>query len=132
MAFRKGLRRPRCYNAPMSAIADTISWADFEKVDVRVGTVLTAEPFEKARKPAYILTVDFGPAIGTRKSSAQITAHYAPEELVGRKVAAVLNFPPKQIANIMSEILVLGFPDADGEVVLIGVDRAVPDGGRLF
>ena len=116
----------------MSAVADTISWADFEKVDIRVGTVLTAEPFEKARKPAYILTVDFGEALGTRKSSAQITAHYAPEDLVGRKVAAVLNFPPKQIANIMSEILVLGFPDADGEVVLIGVDRAVPDGGRLY
>ncbi|MYH37997.1 MAG: tRNA-binding protein [Rhodospirillaceae bacterium] len=116
----------------MSAVGDTISWADFEKVDIRVGTVLTAEPFEKARKPAYILTVDFGAAIGTRKSSAQITAHYAPEDLVGRKVAAVLNFPPRQIANIISEILVLGFPDADGEVVLIGVDRDVPDGGRLF
>ena len=116
----------------MSAIADTISWADFQKVDIRIGTVVTAEPFEKARKPAYILTVDFGEGIGTRKSSAQITAHYAPEDLVGRKVAAVLNFPPKQIANIMSEILVLGFPDADGEVVLIGVDRDVPDGGRLF
>ncbi len=116
----------------MNAIADTISWADFEKVDIRVGTVLTAEPFEKAHKPAYILIVDFGPAIGTRKSSAQITAHYRPEELVGRKVAAVLNFPPRQIANIMSEILVLGFPDENGEVVLIGVDREVPDGGRLF
>ncbi len=116
----------------MSAIAEAISWADFEKVDIRVGTVLTAEPFAKARKPAYILTVDFGEAIGTRKTSAQITAHYAPEELVGRKVGAVLNFPPKQIANIMSEILVLGFPDRDGEVVLICVDRDVPDGGRLF
>lgn len=116
----------------MSAIADTVSWADFEKVDIRIGTVLTAEPFEKARKPAYILTVDFGAAIGTRKTSAQITAHYAPEELIGRKVAAVLNFPPKQIANIMSEILVLGFPDANGEVVLIGPDRDVPNGGRLF
>ena len=116
----------------MNAIADTISWADFEKVDIRIGTVLTAEPFAKARKPAYILSVDFGPVIGTRKSSAQITARYRPEELVGRKVAAVLNFPPKQIANIMSEILVLGFPDEDGEVVLIGVDRDVPDGGRLF
>ena len=116
----------------MSAVADTISWADFEKVDIRIGTVLTAEPFEKARKPAYILTVDFGAAIGTRKTSAQITAHYAPEELIGRKVAAVLNFPPKQIANIMSDILVLGFPDANGEVVLIGPDRDVPNGGRLF
>ena len=116
----------------MSAIADTISWADFEKVDIRVGTVVSAESFTKARKPAYVLTVDFGAAIGTRKSSTQITAHYRPEDLVGRKVAAVLNFPPKQIANIMSEILVLGFPDEDGEVVLVGVDRDVPDGGRLF
>ena len=116
----------------MNAIADTISWADFEKVDIRVGTVRSAEPFERARKPAYILTVDFGESIGTRKSSARITAHYRPEELVGRKVAAVLNFPPKQIANIMSEILVLGFPDEDGAVVLIGVDHDVPDGGRLF
>ena len=116
----------------MSAIADTISWADFEKVDIRVGTVVSAESFARARKPAYVLTVDFGAAIGTRKSSAQITAHYTPEQLVGRKVAAVLNFPPKQIANIMSEILVLGFPDEEGEVVLVGVDRDVPDGGRLF
>ena len=116
----------------MNALADTISWADFEKVDIRVGTIVSAEPFEKARNPAYILTVDFGPAIGTRKSSAQITVHYTPEDLVGRKVAAVTNFPPKQIANIMSEILVLGFPDADGAVVLVGVDRDVPDGGRLF
>ncbi len=116
----------------MSAIADTISWADFEKVDIRVGTVLSAEPLARARKPAYVLTVDFGPAIGVRKSSAQITVHYAPEDLVGRKVAAVLNFPPRQIASIMSEVLVLGFPDGDGAVVLVGVDRDVPDGGRLF
>jgi len=116
----------------MSEIADTISWADFEKVDIRVGTVVAAEPFEKARNPAYVLTVDFGDRIGTRKSSAQITVHYTPEELVGRKVAAVMNFPPKQIANIMSEILVLGFPDADGAIVLVGVDRDVPNGGRLF
>ena len=116
----------------MSEIADTISWAEFEKVDIRVGTVVAAEPFEKARNPAYVLTVDFGDTIGTRKSSAQITVHYKPEELVGRKVAAVMNFPPKQIANIMSEILVLGFPDADGAVVLVGVDKDVPNGGRLF
>ena len=116
----------------MSEIADRIAWADFQKVDIRVGTVLTAEPLEKARKPAYVLTVDFGETIGSRKTSARITAHYTPDRLVGRKVAAVLNFPPRQIANVTSGILVLGFPDEDGEVVLVGVDRDVPDGGRLF
>ncbi len=116
----------------MSRIADTISWADFQKVDIRVGTIVSAEPFEKARQPAYILTVDFGDAIGVRKSSAQITVHYTPDDLRGRKVAAVVNFLPKQIANIMSEVLVLGFPDADGAVVLVGVDKDIPDGGRLF
>ena len=109
-----------------------ITYEDFQRVDIRVGTVRSAEPFEKARTPAYILTVDFGAEIGVRKTSAQITAHYTPEEIVGRQVAAVVNFPPKQIANIMSEVLVLGFPGGDGEVVMIGPDRQVPDGGRLY
>jgi len=116
----------------MSQIADTISWADFQKVDIRVGTITSALPFGKARQPAYILTIDFGDAIGVRKSSAQITVHYTPDDLRGRRVAAVVNFLPKQIANIMSEVLVLGFPDADGAVVLVGVDKDVPDRGRLF
>ncbi|HYF22128.1 MAG TPA: tRNA-binding protein [Caulobacteraceae bacterium] len=113
-------------------IAQTISFDDFLKVDVRVGTVLKAEPFPEARKPAYKLTVDFGPEVGVKRSSAQITRHYVPGELVGRRVAAVVNFPPRQIGPFMSEVLCLGFPDQDGEVVLVGVDRPVPDGGRLF
>jgi len=110
----------------------TISYDDFARVDIRVGTILTAEPFEKARRPAYVLTVDFGTEIGVKKTSAQITAHYSPSTLEGRQVAAVVNFPPKQIANIMSEVLVLGFPDAGGEVVLVGVDHDVPNGGKLY
>ena len=114
------------------AVADPITFADFQKVDVRVGRIVTAEPFPEARKPAFRLTIDFGPDIGVRKSSAQITRHYTPEQLVGRMVAAVVNFPPRQIGPMMSEVLTLGFPDADGEVVLIGVDREVPAGGRLF
>lgn len=109
-----------------------ISYADFERVDIRVGTVLSAEPNPRARKPAYILRVDFGPEIGVRKTSAQITVHYTPEALAGRQVAAVVNFPPKQIGPLMSEVLVLGFPDADGAVVLVGVDKPVPNGGKLF
>ena len=109
-----------------------ISYADFTKVEVRVGTVVAAEPFPEARHPAYRLRVDFGPEIGVKKTSAQLTAHYRPADLVGRQVAAVVNFPPKQIGKSMSEVLVLGFPDASGEVVLIAPDRQVPNGGRLF
>ena len=112
--------------------ADQIAFDDFMKVDVRVGQVVKAEPFPEARKPAYRLTIDFGPDIGVKRSSAQITRHYTLDELHGRKVAAVVNFPPRQIGPMMSEVLTLGFPDADGEVVLIGVDREVPLGGRLF
>jgi tRNA-binding protein len=115
-----------------SADAPTIAYGDFEKVDIRVGTVVGAEPFPEARKPAIKLRIDFGPALGIKRSSAQLTRHYAPERLIGRQVAAVVNFPPRQIGKFMSEVLVLGFPDADGEVVLVGVDLKVPDGGKLF
>lgn len=110
----------------------TISYADFERVDIRVGTIVAADPFPEARKPAIRLSIDFGPEIGLRKSSAQITVHYDPAELVGRQVAAVVNFPPRQIGPMMSEVLTLGFPDANGAVVLIGPDQPVPNGGRLF
>ena len=109
-----------------------ISYADFQKVDIRVGTIRQAEPFPEARRPAIKLWVDFGAAIGVKKSSAQITRHYRPEELVGRQVLAVVNFPPRQIGPFMSEILVLGLPDQDGEVVLIGPGQPVPDGGRMY
>jgi tRNA-binding protein len=109
-----------------------ISFADFEKVDIRVGTVVAAEPYPEARKPALKLQVDFGPGIGVKRSSAQLTAHYAPESLLGRQVAAVVNFPPRQIGKFVSEVLVLGFPDQDGAVVLIGPDHVVPNGGKLF
>ena len=112
--------------------AGQIAFDDFMKVDIRVGEVVRAEPFPEARKPAYRLTIDFGPDIGVKRSSAQITKHYTLDELHGRKVAAVVNFPPRQIGPMMSEVLTLGFPDADGEVVLIGVDREGPLGGRLF
>ena len=110
----------------------TIGFDDFVKVDIRIGTVRRAALNEAARKPAYVLEVDFGPEIGTKKASAQLTELYTPEQLTGRQVAAVVNFPPKQIAKVLSECLVLGFPDAEGRVVLIGVDRPVPDGGRLY
>jgi tRNA-binding protein len=110
----------------------TISFDDFRKVDVRLGTIVSAEPFPQARKPAYQLTIDFGPAIGVKKSSAQIARHYRLEDLVGRQVAAVINFPPRQIGPFMSEVLTLGFPDADGEVVLVGPSRPAPNGGRLY
>ena len=110
----------------------TIAFDDFLAVDVRVGTIVAAEPFPEARKPAYRLRIDFGAAIGVKTSSAQITRHYRSDELVGRQVAAVVNFPPRQIGPFLSEVLTLGFPDADGEVVLIGPDRPTPNGGRLF
>ena len=109
----------------------TISWEDFEAVELRVGTVLSAEVFAEARRPAYILHVDFGEEIGIKKSSAQITVVYSPEELLGRQVVAVTNFPPKQIGPIMSECLVTGFYREDGAVVLIGPDHKVPNGSRL-
>lgn len=111
---------------------ERIGFDDFMKVDIRVGTIVRAEPYPEARRPAFKLWVDFGAALGVRKSSAQITRHYDLAQLVGRQVAAVVNFPPKQIGKFLSEVLVLGFPDADGEVVMIGPDRAVPDGGRLY
>jgi tRNA-binding protein len=110
----------------------SITFDDFLKVEVRVGTVVAAEPYPEARKPAIKMTVDFGPEIGTRRSSAQVTRHYTPEALVGRQVLAVVNFPPKQIGKFVSECLVLGLPDADGAVVLIRPDLPVPDGGRLY
>ena len=111
---------------------DQITFDDFQKVDIRVGTVTAADVNAEARKPAYILTVDLGPELGVKRSSAQLTAYYQPEELVGRQVAAVVNFPPRQIAKMVSEVLVLGFPDAGGEVVLINIDHPVPNGGKLF
>ncbi len=109
-----------------------IVYADFEKVDIRVGTIRAAQPLEGARKPAIRLEIDFGPEIGIKKSSAQLTVHYTSEQLVGRQVAAVVNFPPRQIGKFMSEVLTLGFPDGDGSVVLVVPDKAVPNGGKLF
>ena len=113
-------------------VAERIAYDDFQRVDIRVGTILTAEPFPQARKPAFKLTIDFGPEIGVKKSSAQITKLYTAETLVGRQVAAVVNFPPRQIGPFMSEVLTLGFPDAQGEVILIGPSQPAPNGGRLF
>ena len=116
----------------MTTQTRAISFDDFLKVDIRVGTIVKTAPFPEARRPAFKLWVDFGEPLGIRKTSAQITRHYALEDLPGRQVAAVVNFPPKQIGKFMSEILVLGFPDAQGGVVMIAPDLKVPDGGKLF
>jgi tRNA-binding protein len=113
-------------------LSPQITYDEFRKVDIRVGTVTAAELFPEARRPAVKLTIDFGPALGLRRSSAQVVRHYRLEHLVGRQVAAVVNFPRKQIGKFMSEVLVLGFPDEEGEVVMIGPDKPVPNGGRLF
>ena len=117
---------------PESVPSPEIVFDDFMKVDIRVGTVIAAEPFPEARKPAYRLQIDFGPEIGVKKSSAQITVHYTPEALVGRQVVAVVNFPPRQIGPMRSEVLTLGVPDEAGEVVLLAPSQNIPDGGRLF
>lgn len=109
-----------------------ITYEDFAKVDIRVGKIVRAEPYPEARKPAIKLWVDFGPELGEKRSSAQITRHYAPEDLIGRQVMAVVNFPPRQIGKFLSEVLVLGLPDGDGEVVLIGPGHEVPIGGKMF
>ncbi len=111
---------------------EQITYEDFGKVDIRVGTILEAAPLEGVRKPALRLLIDFGSEIGTKKSSAQITVHYTPQCLIGRQVAAVVNFPPRQIGKFMSEVLTLGFPAGDGSVVLFAPDQVVPNGGKLF
>ncbi|WP_431302951.1 tRNA-binding protein [Sediminicoccus sp. BL-A-41-H5] len=111
---------------------ETITYLDFERIDIRVGTIVEAKPFPEAKKPAIQLWVDFGGALGVKKSSAQITVHYSPDRLIGRQVVAVVNFPARQIGPFMSEVLVLGVPDENGAVVLLKPDLHVPDGGRMF
>ncbi len=124
---RAGTRR--CHNGGGEAVA---TLEDFDRLDIRVGTIITAEPFPQARKPAIRLAIDFGAPLGVKRSSAQLTVHYAPERLVGRQVIAVVNFPPRRIGPFESEVLTLGLPDPDGAVVLLAPDQAVPNGGRLF
>lgn len=118
-------------DAPENAAADEITFDDFRKVDIRMGTVLEAAPLEGARKPAIRMQIDFGPGVGVKKSSAQVTVHYSPDELVGKQVAAVVNFPPRQIGKFMSEVLTLGFADAEGAIVMFSPDTPVPNGARL-
>ncbi len=113
-------------------MSETISWDDFEKVDIRTGTIVEARTFPEARKPAYVLLIDFGAEIGVKKSSAQITVHYTPEDLVGRQVMAVVNFPPRQIGPLKSEVLTLGFEDEAGAIVLAGTGQPVPNGKKLM
>lgn len=117
---------------PLAEPAAPIDFDTFLSVDIRVGTVVRAEPYPEARKPAIKLWIDFGPVIGVKASSAQLTVHYTPETLVGRQVAAVVNFPPRQIGKFISEVLTLGFPDENGAVMLFAPDQRIPDGGRLF
>ncbi|MBD3769575.1 MAG: tRNA-binding protein [Rhodobacterales bacterium] len=118
-------------DAPENAPEDAITFDDFRKVDIRIGTVLEAAPLEGARKPAIRMLIDFGPGVGVKKSSAQVTVHYAPETLVGKQVAGVVNFPPRQIGKFMSEVLTLGFADAEGAIVMFSPDKPVPNGARL-
>ncbi|WP_457583976.1 tRNA-binding protein [Ensifer canadensis] len=113
-------------------MSETITFADFERVDIRVGTIIEAEVFPEARKPAYKLKIDFGPEIGIKKSSAQITVHYQPEDLVGRQIMAVVNFPPRQIGPVRSEVLTLGFEDEAGAIVLAAIDKPIPNGRKLM
>ena len=117
---------------PAAPPAEQIGFDSFLAIDIRAGTIVAVEAFPEARRPSWKLSIDFGPSIGIKKSSAQITQHYAAADLVGRQVAAVVNFPPRQIGPFMSEVLTVGFPDEDGAVVLISPDRKVPDGARLF